>query len=450
MAVERSLLREDNGVNKKNNMPIMQAHSYFWQHFSGAVVVLALALPVAANNDNDEPSMFSLHGFGSLGTVHSSMHDADFIGTFFQPDGVGYSHSWAASVDSKIGAQLDIQFNDRLSAVVQAVSQYNQDGSYRPQIEWANLAYQVTPDFNVRLGRTVAHTFLLSNVRAVGYANTWIRPPIELYDLMPVTNKDGVDASYKLHFGSAVDTLQVSWGETVRDLPGGGEVDAKQFLNIRNIWEQGPATIHLGYMSTTVDFRSQPIDQLLNGFVQFGNSVPGPAGIQALEISRRRSTKATPYSIATIGASYDNGKWLMMTEWAKSNPGSFASDHRSGYLTGAYRLGNATAYVTIADLKAVTIPEPLAIPTADLPPPVAGLADALNNGLAAIVNAFRWEQRTMSLGVRWDVWTNAALKFQYDRVRTDSGSSGWLVNAQPGFRSGEAVDVFSLTLDFVF
>jgi hypothetical protein len=59
-------------------------------------------------------------------------------------------------------------------------------------------------------------------------------------------------------------------------------------------------------------------------------------------------------------------------------------------------------------------------------------------------------QQTGSIGVRWDFMPNRAVKLQYDRVSPQDGSSGTLINVQPGFESGHPIHVLSAALDFVF
>ncbi len=59
-------------------------------------------------------------------------------------------------------------------------------------------------------------------------------------------------------------------------------------------------------------------------------------------------------------------------------------------------------------------------------------------------------QDTLSIGGRWDFMSNAALKLQYDHTRIGAGSSGVLINLQPGYQSGGTVNVFSAAIDFVF
>jgi hypothetical protein len=83
-----------------------------------------------------------------------------------------------------------------------------------------------------------------------------------------------------------------------------------------------------------------------------------------------------------------------------------------------------------------------------LPPflvgPATGLNAALNATLASIA-----DQRTMSVGARWDFMKNVAFKAQYDHTRIGAGSPGLLINIQPGFQSGGTVNLFSLAIDFV-
>ena len=90
-------------------------------------------------------------------------------------------------MDSRVGAQLNARFSPQVSAIVQVTSEQRYDGTYRPEVEWANIKYDVTPDFSIRAGRTVLPSFMVSDYRKVGYATPWVRPPVEVYSLMPLT-----------------------------------------------------------------------------------------------------------------------------------------------------------------------------------------------------------------------------------------------------------------------
>jgi hypothetical protein len=102
-----------------------------------------------------------------------------------------------------LGAQVTARLTERWSAVLQVVSEQDPGHTYRPEVEWANVKYQATPDLSVRIGRTVLPVLMLADIRRVGYANPWVRPPVEVYSLVPVTSNDGVDASYRTNAGAA-------------------------------------------------------------------------------------------------------------------------------------------------------------------------------------------------------------------------------------------------------
>jgi hypothetical protein len=59
-------------------------------------------------------------------------------------------------------------------------------------------------------------------------------------------------------------------------------------------------------------------------------------------------------------------------------------------------------------------------------------------------------QSTISAGARWDFTRNADLKLQFDHTRIGAGSTGELINLQPGFALGPRVNLLSVTFDFVF
>jgi hypothetical protein len=95
------------------------------------------------------------------------------------------------------------------------------------------------------------------------------------------------------------------------------------------------------------------------------------------------------------------------------------------------------------------LPSDPGLPLAGLPPPLAGFAGGLSAGLNAILQAIP-DQRTVSLGARWDFAKHVDLKLQFDHTRIGADSTGTLINIQPGFRPSGTVNLFSATIDFVF
>jgi hypothetical protein len=221
------------------------------------IAMLAMALS-AANARAAEPAapVLSFSGFGTVGLVHSSEQQADFISSIVKPNGAGYTHTWSADVDSLIGGQVTADFSPQLSAVVQVISEQNYDDTYRPHVEWANVKYQVTPGFSVRAGRTLLPTFLRSDTRKVAYTYPWVRPPVEVYHLVPVSNINGVDVRYHLRTGGVTNTWQANYGSAEITLPSGGTIKGKQAWSLSYTAEYHAATVHVAYQSARVTLDS--------------------------------------------------------------------------------------------------------------------------------------------------------------------------------------------------
>src|SRR6185369_1984079 len=71
--------------------------------------------------------------------------------------------------------------------------------------------------------------------------------------------------------------------------------------------------------------------------------------------------------------------------------------------------------------------------------------DVLSNGVTRSPAA-----NTKSAGVRWDFYSNFALKAQYDHSQAENGSRGGYVNARPTFPVNASSDQMTVSLDFVF
>lgn len=402
-----------------------------------------LAALCVANARAEDPksgtSMFSFSGFGTLGVVHSSEKNADFTSSVFKPDGAGYSESWSPGVDSRIGAQLTARFSRQFSALVQVVAEQRYDDTYKPSVEWANIKYQFTPDLSARIGRIVLPVYMVSDFRKVGYANPWVRPPTEVYGTNPVTNIDGTDLSYRLHLGEITTTLHGTYGrDYTSDYPHGVSSKARDVWGIVDTTEYGAASFYVSYLQSHISLR--PPIALFDAFRQFG-----PQGIA---IADNYELIDKTVRVVTLGASYDPGNWFSMAEWTHSKYHSFLGKSTGWYVSGGYRIGRFTPYITDAQVtNAITSDPGLTLST--LPPYLAVPAAALNAGLNQVL-ARNPVQRTISAGLRWDFTKNFDFKLQCDHTRLGPGSPGTLINVQPGFRSGGTLNLFSATVDFVF
>ena len=414
----------------------------------GAAIALVLTgANVSAANFED---MVSFRGFGTLGIVHSSEDQADFVSTLFQPDGAGHSRDWDMRPDTLLGGQVNLKFNDKFSAVVQAVAQHQYDKTFTPYIEWANIKYQVTEDLAVRAGRIVLPSFLVSDSRFVGFANPWVRPPQEVYFSSSITNRDGVDATYSFKTGTISNTVQAFWGNSKPHIPN-GRIDTDAIYGANYTVESGDLKVRAGYVSYHFDLSLPDAAPLFAGFANLA-PVLRASGFSAA--ASQSSVLATKYQrdidadVFTLGANYDAGSYFVMGEAFVFQGDALLADATGGYLTFGYRVKAFTPYVTFSTIHSDERFEP-GITTTGLPAPLAAAATALNAGAAALASN-RTLQQTAMAGVRWDFRSGADLKVQYEKINLGDDSQGRLINTQPGFTPGGNVDLISIAVDFVF
>ncbi len=390
----------------------------------------------------------------SLGATYSNNRDIDFVGSVFHPNGAGNSKAVSTGIDTKAGVQAAARINNHLTATVQVVSDHRFDNTYAPRFEWANLKYQITKDFYVRAGRVVAPVFMVSDYRNVGFAQTMVRMPYDVYSQNPITHLDGGDIGYQTEFANGTLNIQAVAGRIKEFVPGSQVRGNGQMLSLT--YENGPSTFRIGALKDRVDASMEAdamIDMVNDILTQSGHLVgrPGPI-LPHRDIEMR---------LLDLGYLYDNGTWLMQAEFVQERGGwSTVRDTDSWFLMGAYRLGKFTPYLGYSQLRDK---EPA------YPPPAVASNPAFQP-LADVVNLFdvsikpTWAQKTISAGVRYDVFKNIALKMQYDRIhkpgslatpnagmfKTQNSFRVTSTSYEPAHIKDANVNLLTLTLDFVF
>lgn len=402
------------------------------------LLVVSAHAHARADGGEDGPE-WTFGGFGSVGLVHSSERQADYTANVLNPGDAGFSRRWSPNVDSRLGGQIAVDLDDRWSAVLQVVAERSLTASYRPQVEWANVSYQATPDLKVRVGRIALPIFLVGDARKASYALPWVRPPVEMYAGIPVSNSDGIDASYRWRVGGFNNVTQVFYGHTRIKTSDSSEARANALSGLSNTLTSNALTLRASVLTTSLSLDlARP---LFDAFRQFG--------AQGVALADHYDVKAKRGTAGSVGLSYDPGAWFVMTEISRFNAHSFVGDKTAWYASAGYRLGDVTPYATYASTKSNRPTVDAGLPLAGLPAPLAGAARQLNAGLALLLDAVP-VQHTVSLGARWDLAPGRALTLQYDRLLPQGGSNGTLRNVQPGFRSGVPAHVVSAMLDFVF
>lgn len=399
---------------------------------------LLLSLSAAAHADQATPD-WTFSGFGTVGVVHSDEKAADFTASAMKAGGAGRSAAWSRHVDSTLGAQLDFTFSPRWSAVVQVVSEQRLDRSYAPGVEWANVKYQATPELALRLGRIALPMFIAADYRKVGYAYPWARTPLEVYGVLPISNSDGADLTWRWEADTLRGSTQLFYGQTDMALAGSARLRGKDIAGLSHTLERGALSVHASLITTRITLTLFP--ELFRGLEAFGP--------QGRDIADRLATTEKRARAASIGFSWDPGPWFVTGEAGRSKVPSYLGSTRSVYLGSGMRHGDFTPYASYARVWGTPPAGASALSLAGLPPAPAAAGAAINAGVAALLRTVP-SQSTLAAGVRWDLAPNMAFKLQHERVTPRSGSRGMLVNPGPDFRSGRTAQVSSILLDFVF
>lgn len=396
-----------------------------------SLAVWSLAFPLhclGGELDVSGGSSLSLKGFGTLGYARSDEDSLQFVRDLTQPDGL--AHDGSGKIDSILGVQANFKLTEQAEAVMQVVSRYRFDGKFTPDVTWAFLRQDISPDMSLRFGRMGTEFYMLADSRLVGYANLTVRPPQDYYGPLVLAYIDGADISAatpladgllrgKLYAGISPEQIPFvepwSW-----DLDGsvvaGGHVDY-----LRGAWQ-----VRLSHAQIRFE-NEQPINALVEsqiGISDYLSYVPG------LSVAGKWCW------FDSLGVAYDEGPLQLQLMFSQIRQESAAyEDSKAGYAIAAYRLNQVTPYVGYSYVKS----SPKSV---DVPPQLAGLT-------ASLMAETHSDQHTLFVGGRWDLQPNLALKAQLDRIR---GASDSLFP----FRKGNglpwdgSMTVFSLALDFVF
>lgn len=333
---------------------------------------------------------FTFGGYGTAGTVHSSTDAAQFVnGT----EAKGAGNGFAENVDSNLGVQATARFNSWLSVTAQGLWD---SSTLTDPISWAYVKLDPVENLSIKLGKMEMPLFQVSDSRDIGYANTWLRAPNEVYSLAGVEQLTGGEISYTLPIGVTHLTLTGYGGNSFFSTQTG----ALAGTHI-NAWD-----VHGGELRWDT-----PWVALRYGIATTENEVaPG---------------NHDKYTFESLGATVDRDNIIAMAEWVKRYDVGYPTivDSIGWYIFGGYHIGKFTPYASYAT---TTKSKPL---------------------FAAY--ALSQDQDTTAIGVRWDAFKSADLKFQLERVDPRGTAGASFVHQSADF-GNSTVTVASLTLDFIF
>lgn len=403
------------------------------------MVVLTAWQPLCAE---DSPR-WNVSGFGTLATLATDTDQLGFIRDRSQLEST-YSN-WGISNDSRLGLQLDLAFNDQWNATVQWIARDHAGDFFEQNLEWAFIRWSPSTDINIRAGRLGADLFLLSDYRNVGYAYPWIRPPHEFYANLPVYHFDGLDVAKKFTINEGDLTIKIFGGHSFNQItasPIGSVGVSSPAIGMNMVYEKDNWRLRAGYGYLRLLSDSEAINSLMVALQEpsVNQLIPG-----IYPVGRGARMSNTDVHFASIGAAYDDGVWQVQAEGSYTDAETYAfPDTASGYFHVGRRFDKLTVYsllgISQTYQKNISVADPL------LPmPALAVLKQAVES-----FNTTGIDEKSISLGLRWDVVENVAIKSQWSHYWLGTNGNQLWDESQLNSRGPSEVNVISFGVDFIF
>lgn len=373
----------------------------------------------------DTGSPISVDGFGTLAAVHNDNHSVSFYDADDRTD-------W--NTDSMLGLQVKLPLLDRLSLTGQVVARGYEN--YDLQVEWMFLTYEAADDLYLRGGRLRIPFFMFSDSLEVGYSYPWIRLPVDVYGQLGFTTFEGADAVCSMPIGNMKLELQPFAGSTKPDYIRSGQNGR---LEVSNLWGLhavlGNDWLELHASHTEGDFDLRGIDSI-SGYLGGLEMAGFPAVADQFGTSNRHGT----FDGLGFDANLDN--FRLIGEYTRRGTDGLIANTTGWYTTLAYTYKAFTPHITFSELKTTEDFSGEILAATAMPPMLA-------MGTMQFAHMNKVNESSVTVGLRWDVANNTALKMEWQRINPDNDSSP-LIAVRDFTYAGDPVNVYSVAVDFVF
>ena len=405
--------------------------------------ILLLLLSLNTTTTVAEEMRWSIKGFGTFGYIGTDTDTIGFRRSNTQSQDT--TDSGGITTDSRLGVQLSVDINRSVHATVQWVARDISGDFFEQNLDWAFLRWNFTPTSTIRAGRLALDLFFLSDHRDVGYAYPWMRPPHEFYNNIALRHFDGFDFNHKIHFNDDTLSIKLFAGHSfnqIRSTLFSNSTDIKTPLVGGNVkFESQDWKVRAGYAYIQVinNLPTEKLFQTLNDpMVNMG--IPG---IKQVIPSFQLKGRSTHYY--SLGGAYDNGSWITQAEISYMDTDTpLFPDAISSYLSIGKRISKVTVYslfgISRSFQKTIHVPSPV-IPSPQL--------QYLSHIMDRTINKNGIDEKSISLGARWDFHPNFALKTQWSHYWLGKNGTQFWQDSTLKDKSRE-VNVWSLGIDFTF
>jgi hypothetical protein len=374
-----------------------------------AVLAAAGAHPAFADDD----VKFRLSGFGTVGGAMTNSDDTGFRTAVTQARGA--KKQFDLGVDSKAALQGTVSFKGDFSVTAQILGIRRDDVDFDMAFEWFYAQYTGVPGLDLKAGRVVLPAFMVSDSRLVGYSIPWARVSPLVYSMMPMSNLDGGQATYRHSIGSAVLSAQITQGNTTSNsyTTAGIPLGPSTTLYLLGNSAGKSRKVLAANLSLEWGDWSARISQVKdNTHLNIAYDIPNFG----------TSTTLLDFkdTFQDVGVQYDNGSLVVMSEYVRRITDPAVQNSYSWYVGAGYRFDAWTPYVMVSQYATTK----------------------------STLSAIDPKTKGQAAGVRYDIAKNVALKGEFAQYKNYDGYI--FTDAASPAAKGKKVNVMSLALDFVF
>ena len=410
----------------------------------GLLACVAVCGTASADDFFDE--RWTFNGFGTVGYAQTDKYDDRIPRRNIYQSGIKLrDNGWL--MDSRLGFQVKYHLSDHWEFVGQAVARHQLDSSISSHIDMA-FARWSNNDWQVSLGRQAFDLYFLSDHRNTGYSYDWVRPPSEFYSFMPYDSFEGVKVSrdwgdFDSAWRASLSVGRIEGKADIDVLSTGSDVDeteADPIYSTELTWQGGDWQFRASY-----------------AFLKFKQEIGTEAELRQLHeifgphwddfggVLRDIGFDST-LRYGSLGASWHKEDWKVQAEWSNMDTEFISFSGQRAYFSVSKRYGEWLPYGVFGwardDNKFKHKKPPPGVYQAEL--------NELYYSMLFTSHAFKQNQRSIGLGLRWDFTPQKALKLQCDKFWFDAWSGSIHGRTDAIYRNDETRSWCSVAMDWVF
>ena len=468
------------------------------------IVKMLIALSASSVYAFELSPTVEIHGFGTLGASMTNATEVNLVNAVTKqitpviPQINGVDNKPNFTQENLGGLRFILGITDDISFTSEFLSEGALD--YAVNTDWLYFEWQMSDQWDMKIGRVRLPLFLLSQYLKIGYTYPWTRPPIEVYNYFAVSDFSGVLLKnlYPFSNGWAVETT-LGYGNSSEQPTkfSGTSVTIDNVLTSELILFNDNIRLRAGYLAGSLGavfpsniqnlanilgnpcpaFNADLAPQLITVTQIPGApyactiaTVPGapfpvPAGLSTVQIDgvipQFLNVKNDSSKFLSFGYDMNWNHFLSIGEWKKTySADALIPQGEAWYVLGGFNWDAITFHLTystsrtnnnggrvLQNTPSSTYVNPFSL-FGPLPLPHP---ETMQDSANLAMKAFNIAESSITAGIRYDIFRGTALKFDYRYVMPDDNTRGFFATPQGGaVIPGKRISWVTAVIDVIF